>query len=442
VTARPSEQGPAPTQALAEFVTAEASRPLAFTDKSAGTTLLGRSSASLADSPVALSALSMPMLTVEGATVQHNIDIMQAWCNKHGVLFAPHGKTVMTPRIWLDQLDAGAWGITVANEAQLRVAVGTGVPRIHLANTLVSPSGLRWLAEELTAHPELVVHFWVDSLDGIARIESAVASNPSAVFTVLVEVGTPDGRTGTRTLDEAIAVAEAVASSRHLELVGVAGYEGAVHAPTDEQIAAIDGYLAAMVSVHERVGQHYADGDVFLSAGGSSYFDRVIHVLGAAASASERTTMVVVRSGAYVTHDDGVYVKNTPSVRGDGPQFVASLHAWAAVISAPEPGLVILNAGRRDLPFDQGLPTPQQLRRRLDDDALGEPFDLVGTITQLNDQHAYLKYEGSPDVKPGDIVRLGISHPCTAFDKWRTIPIIDSADNTDPLAHGYLTTYF
>ena len=25
----------------------------------------------------------------------------------------------------------------------------------------------------------------------------------------------------------------------------------------------------------------------------------------------------------------------------------------------------------------------------------------------------------------GDLVGFGISHPCTAFDKWRVIPVVD-----------------
>jgi D-serine deaminase-like pyridoxal phosphate-dependent protein len=43
-------------------------------------------------------------------------------------------------------------------------------------------------------------------------------------------------------------------------------------------------------------------------------------------------------------------------------------------------------------------------------------------VERLNDQHAYLR---DAEVAPGDLVRLGVSHPCTAFDKWRVIPIVD-----------------
>jgi D-serine dehydratase len=47
----------------------------------------------------------------------------------------------------------------------------------------------------------------------------------------------------------------------------------------------------------------------------------------------------------------------------------------------------------------------------------------------LNDQHAYLHFnpqapqDGQPFV--GQIIGSGISHPCTTFDKWRWMPLVD-----------------
>ena len=40
----------------------------------------------------------------------------------------------MAPQLWAEQLDAGAWGITVANLAQLAVARAFGVTRVMVAN--------------------------------------------------------------------------------------------------------------------------------------------------------------------------------------------------------------------------------------------------------------------------------------------------------------------
>ena len=50
------------------------------------------------------------------------------------------------------------------------------------------------------------------------------------------------------------------------------------------------------------------------------------------------------------------------------------------------------------------------------------------TVGGMNDQHTYLRApEGTVlDLQVGDRVGLGISHPCTTFDKWRWLPLVDN----------------
>lgn len=98
------------------------------------------------------------------------------------------------------------------------------------------------------------------------------------------------------------------------------------------------------------------------------------------------------------------------------------------VQSVPEPGLAILSCGKRDVSYDLSLPVvthyaPQGGRSRV-------LAPMGWAISALNDQHAYLKIsEGSPHPEVGDRVILGISHPCTTFDKWTWLPLIDEAGN-------------
>ena len=54
----------------------------------------------------------------------------------------------------------------------------------------------------------------------------------------------------------------------------------------------------------------------------------------------------------------------------------------------------------------------------------GEPLVLAeATVTELNDQHAFVTADG---LRPGDLLCLGISHPCGAFDRWRTLLEVDA----------------
>jgi D-serine deaminase-like pyridoxal phosphate-dependent protein len=88
--------------------------------------------------------------------------------------------------------------------------------------------------------------------------------------------------------------------------------------------------------------------------------------------------------------------------------------------------------GKRDAPFDEGLPVPLQIRRP---DGTLVPADGLA-VTRLNDHHTYLA-TGDVSLTPGDLVRFGISHPCTAFDKWRDIPVIDEDRRVVDVLHTY-----
>jgi D-serine dehydratase len=85
--------------------------------------------------------------------------------------------------------------------------------------------------------------------------------------------------------------------------------------------------------------------------------------------------------------------------------------------------------GKRDVSYDLDLPVA--LWRASLGDRQTQPVPGHWRITDLNDQHAYLRLESQspaheqPEV--GQLVGCGISHPCTTFDKWRWMPVV-SAD--------------
>jgi D-serine deaminase-like pyridoxal phosphate-dependent protein len=89
--------------------------------------------------------------------------------------------------------------------------------------------------------------------------------------------------------------------------------------------------------------------------------------------------------------------------------------------------------GKRDAPYDEGLPVPLRIRRTSGGVDSAEGL----SVTRLNDQHAYLRVSPEVEVRPGDLVCFGISHPCTAFDKWRTIPVVDDDDTIVDVLHTY-----
>jgi D-serine dehydratase len=108
-----------------------------------------------------------------------------------------------------------------------------------------------------------------------------------------------------------------------------------------------------------------------------------------------------------------------------------ALEVISSVQSCPEPGLALLTMGKRDVSYDLDLPVAIWRANLGDTGTQGVPAHWH--IEALNDQHAYLRFDASAPVNEqpqlGQLVGCGISHPCTTFDKWRWMPIIDEHFN-------------
>lgn len=369
---------------------------------------------------VDVARLETPLLTLDPALLQSNIDAMAAWCTEKGVALAPHGKTTMAPEIWRQQLDAGAWGITVANAAQLRVALDAGVPRVIVANLLLSDEGLR-----LAAGADVVC--WVDSAEAVAIMAAGapVSSGDTGTIDVCVELGAVGARTGVRDDADALELCRLVAAEPRLRLRGIAGYEGSVPAGED-RVAAVRAYLHRLRTVFEAALPLFEE--PMITAGGSAFFDLVVEELAG--------LPLVLRSGAYVLHDDVLYAQTTPAATRTGPIFAPATSLWARVLSVPEPGLAVVDAGKRDVAYDSGLPV---LRRVIRGGAVIEGVAAVMTAT--NDQHGYLAVSAG-ELRVGDVLEFGQSHPCTIADKWRELTLADRPTPTSLAIVGSVATFF
>ena len=380
---------------------------------------------------------SFPLLTLRESALTHNVRGMADYCAEAGVLLAPHGKTMMAPQLAAQQVAAGAWAISVATISQLQIYHAFGFTRLLLANELVDPAGIGWLAGQLRSDPALEVHCYVDSLAGVELLDDVLGRcDPGRRLPVLIELGHAGGRTGARSSTTALQVARAAASTRTLDVAGVAGYEGGLgHHADPATLAAVRSYCEELCRLATRLGEtEIVEGEPLVSAGGSAFFDVVVSTLTAAAE-PRSAPRVVLRSGAYLTHDHGFYRGISPTGRQatGGLTLRPALELWAPVLSRPEPTLVLLQMGRRDVSFDEGLPVPLRIRRRD-----GRQTDASAThVTALNDQHGYLEVPAGLEVAAGDLVSLGISHPCTTFDKWPVIAVVDDDDRVIDVVHTF-----
>lgn len=375
--------------------------------------------------------LPFPLAVLRNSALEHNLSWMRDFCAKRGLSLSPHGKTTMSPQLYQRQLAAGAWAISFATVYQAGIGVAHGVRRVLIANQVLQAADLDGLAYLLSAHPGLEAFFLVDSVAQIEQIERWYQDRrPAVVFAVLLELGVAGKRTGCRSHEEALTVARRVHESPALRLAGVESYEGALatcdHAHDADAVAALMARLQAVAQACDAAGWFEAE-EVLITAGGSALFDLVARDLQPHLS---RPARGVLRSGCYLTHDHVQYRRMLHCV-GERLQLSdtlkPALEVLSVVQSCPEPGLALLSMGKRDVSYDLDLPLP--LWRATPGETQTQVVPSHWRITALNDQHAYLRFDAqaSPGERPcvGQIVGSGISHPCTTFDKWRWMPVVD-----------------
>jgi D-serine dehydratase len=390
-------------------------------------------------------ALAYPVAALRRPALAHNLAWMQDFVQRKGVALAPHGKTTLSPELFRMQLQGGAWGLTLANVHQLRVGLAAGAERAIIANQLVTDADLDGLDGLLRQHPTVRVWFLVDSraqLDALA--DWGARRNNSRSWDVLLELGIAGYRTGCRTQEQALALAQAMAASPVVRLGGVECYEGGLgRCDSAHDIEAVSGLVRSVQALVQQLDAQnlWGSDEVLLSAGGSAVFDLVIPML--KTQVKSRPVQGVLRSGCYVTHDHwnyARYLKLVEAREGLSASLQPALEIWTQVQSVPEPGLAILTAGRRDLSFDQCMPMPVRWAPKAQRGA-GTIAAAPETwkVQALSDQHAHMAFDAEaawPQV--GDRVALGISHPCTTFDKWRWMAIIED----DGRISGAISTHF
>ncbi|GAA3297313.1 amino acid deaminase [Streptomyces cinereospinus] len=425
------DPGPTATEALARLAEERVDHRFKGLPPDAGGLTVGELAAQRRN--LFTGGFTTPVLALSAEHLEHNLRLMAAYTDRHGLAFAPHGKTTMAPQLFRRQAEHGAWGVTLAVPHQVRVARAFGVRRIFLANELVDAAALRWIAGELAADPAFALVCYVDSVRGVELMDAALRGT-GRPLDVVVELAAGDGaRTGVRTGAECAAVADAVAAAPALRLAGVAGYEGEVPEADPGRVRAWLRRLVALAAEFDRAGRFRGVDEIVVSAGGSAWFDAVADVFAEIPRLSA-PVLKLLRSGAYVSHDDGHYRELTPFARvaGEGA-LEPAFRLWAQVVSRPSREQAFVNAGKRDAAYDLGLPVAQVVRR----DGAERPAAGI-EVTALSDQHGWLRTAPEADLDVGDWLGMGLSHPCTSFDKWQLIPVAE-ADGT---VVDYVRTFF
>ena len=367
-----------------------------------------------------LENVSLPAAVIFDRTLEHNIAWMQRFADDHGAKLAPHGKTTMTPALFRRQLDAGAWGITLATAVQCAAAFEHGVTRLLMANQLVGVPNMAIIADLIERGADY--YCLVDSVANVEALDRYFGAR-GVTLQVLAELGVPGGRCGVRNASELETLVDAIAAAPALVLCGIEGYEGLIGGA--HAVDAIRGYAQRLVATVRglRDAGAFAERTPIVTAAGSQWFDLIAEAFDESDLRDHCTP--VLRPGCYVVHDHRSYRDAMAEVKARHPELagelVPALAVFAHVQSLPEPGLAVVAMGKRDISVDPDLPIPLQLHRP------GEPAKPLQdcSVRKVMDQHAMMVIPERADIRIGDIVSFGASHPCLTFDKWRQVLRVD-----------------
>ena len=365
------------------------------------------------------SDFQFPIMILRDSALENNIKRMASYCKSLGFELAPHVKTSMSPQISQRQLDAGAWALTVANFSQASMMYASGFNRLIIGNEVVEPTSIAEIAKINGSGAGQII-FYIDSLAGLKIAQDSITNVADAKLNVFMEIGAVGARTGIRDLELLKIILAEIAKDERIYVRGVSGFEGVVPGGNRDSdgIEKLRIFLRHIVAAAKITAPFIREDKIIISGGGSSFFDYVAEEF----AKYEGDAQFILRSGGYVSHDHIGYENMYPFMGApDSERFYPALELWARVLSVPEADLAMLNYGKRDAGNDLHNPLPiLKLGKK--------PEAFRGEIEKLNDQHAFMKISPGT-VAVGDIIGCGISHPCTNFDKWRLLPLVN--DNYD-----------
>ena len=351
-----------------------------------------------------------PIMVLKESAVKNNIAQMMSFCNSVDAQLAPHVKTTMSPQLAQMQVAAGARALTVANFWQGRIFLKHGFKNIIIANEVLDPTAIAEIAK-INKQKQAEIIFYVDSILALEIIQKHTPSEGEQ--NLFIEIGAENGRGGVRELSLVEQLAQRIKADQRLNLIGVTGFEGAVPdaARGRRGEKKISKFCQKIVAAAELAYPYKSDQPFVISAGGSAYFDIVAREL----NKFEKPRRLLLRSGGYITHDHKYYEEIYPFASSDR-SFQPAIEVWAQVISKPEKDFGVLNLGKRDIGNDLHNPIPIKSYD-------GQVKSFSAVIEKLNDQHGYLR--GKQEFSLAQLIGLGISHPCTTFDKWGLIPLVN-----------------
>jgi D-serine deaminase-like pyridoxal phosphate-dependent protein len=278
-----------------------------------------------------------PALLLDLDAFEHNLDHMAALLAPTGAKLRAHAKTHKSPVIALQQMARGAIGQCVQKVSEAEALVWGGVADVMVTNEVV---GARKLARLAALARIARVSLCVDDSAQIAAVEGA-AADAGMRLSVLVEIDVGAGRCGVPPGPQAVALAEAIAASRHLRFAGLQAYHGSAQHLRDPE--ARSAAIAAAAEHARRTVELLRQRGIACPVVGGGGTGSFLHEAGSG-------VYTEIQAGSYAFMDAD-YARN-----GAPPPFRQALFVLTTVMSAAQPHIAVVDAGHKAVPIDSGLP--------------------------------------------------------------------------------------
>lgn len=289
------------------------------------------------------SQLSTPNLLLDLDALERNITAMAEHTKALEIKLRPHSKGAKSIEIGKRQMAAGAVGICCSTLGEAEVIAGSGIEGVLITSPVVTPAMIERLAVlNGKAKGLMVVVDHPANVDALA----AAAQQAKRVLGIIVEFDVGQSRTGTRSIEAAVALARRVKASPHLLFFGIQAYYGhlqhvAVYSEREQAAA------TQMARVRELLAQLTAAELTprIVTGGGTGTFD--IDPAGKVFTESQ--------PGSY-PFMDREYLEIPVAGGGHPSPFAASLFVQASVVSAHAAGFAVVNAGYKSFATEGGMP--------------------------------------------------------------------------------------
>ena len=332
-----------------------------------------------------VSEVDTPALLVDLDRLTANLDRVAQLARAADLKLRPHTKTHKVPEIAKLQLDRGADGITVAKIGEAEVMANAGIDDIFIAHEIVGAAKIERLAQ-LAERVKMSVG--VDSMEVATPLSMGLAQHGRRLR-VLVEVDVGLRRCGLQP-DDVLEFARGINSLSGLSLAGIFTYPGQVYdARNENEVAGIAAYECRIMGELGEGIARLVEGEIRVSGGSTP----------TAATYSPSCGLTEIRPGSYVFND------RTQIDRWAATPADCALTVLATVVSVPEPGRAVLDAGSKSLTTDEA-------RESRGYGMLKE--DNAAVLVKLNEEHGFLDLTQSDlKLRVGDKVQVIPNHACT-----------------------------